>query len=98
MKISDIKNQIEYIKHVNHKSEEPATSAPKEKTLSKDNVVLSSRSKEMQKIYEILKETPDVRKEKIIALKQAIEEGKYKVDSQKLAEKMLTDSIIDLLF
>lgn len=99
MKISDIQNQIEYIKNITHQTKEPGISASKEKEklLSKDNVVLSSRSKEMQKIYETLKETPEVRSDKVAALKKAIQEGKYKVDSQQLAEKILTESILDLI-
>lgn len=99
MKIYDIQNQIEYIGKIEKRPDESGILSSKEKEDSsiKDNVALSSQSKEMQKIYETLKETPDIRIEKVNALKQAIQKGEYNVDSQKLAEKMLNESILDLI-
>ncbi len=100
MKIYDtnIKNQI-----INHaggvknpdENREITHSHKKRIASSNDDVVLSSRSKEMQRIYQILQETPDIRTEKIAALKKAIQEGKYSVDPQTLAEKMLNESFLD---
>ncbi|MGQ9846222.1 MAG: flagellar biosynthesis anti-sigma factor FlgM [Bacteroidales bacterium] len=99
MKIYDIQNQTGYIGKIEKRLDESGKLSSKEIESSsiKDNVALSSQSKEMQKIYDTLKETPDIRKEKVNALKQAIQKGEYNIDSQKLAEKMLKESILDII-
>jgi negative regulator of flagellin synthesis FlgM len=38
--------------------------------------------------------TPDVRQDKIDALKQQISDGTYKIDSEKIAAKLLEDEIL----
>lgn len=100
MKINDINVKNLIINNVNnvknHGEKGEITPSYKRKNPSpNDDVVLSTRSKEMQKIYEILKETPDIRGEKVDALRKAIQEGKYSVDPQTLAEKILIDSFLD---
>jgi negative regulator of flagellin synthesis FlgM len=40
-----------------------------------------------------VKNSPDVRHDKVSALKAKIKNGQYKVDSEKVAEKMLEDSL-----
>ena len=100
MKINDIKNQtLEYLNRVKNQTEKLEANSPheKERTSSYDNVIFSTRSKDMQKLYEIIKETPDVREEKVAFLKRAIQEGKYSVDSETLAEKILNESLLDLI-
>ena len=54
-----------------------------------DRVELSAGSLDVQKIKDVLAETPDVRIEKVKALKEQIERGQYSVDSREVADKML---------
>lgn len=63
------------------------------KSASTDIVNLSSKAKNLHKITKILKETPDIREEKIRELKQAIKKGTYQTDSKKIAEKMILESL-----
>ena len=52
-------------------------------------------AKELQKANEQLKEIPDVREDKVNQLKSQIENGTYKVDSEKTADKMVKESIVN---
>ncbi|MBW1692119.1 MAG: flagellar biosynthesis anti-sigma factor FlgM [Deltaproteobacteria bacterium] len=60
-------------------------------------VNLSQASKEAQKIREIISSQPDVRENKVSALKERIESGRYKIDHEGVADK-LVDAFIDELF
>jgi negative regulator of flagellin synthesis FlgM len=40
-----------------------------------------------------VKNSPDVRKDKVAALKAQIQSGQYKVDADKVADKMLQESL-----
>jgi flagellar biosynthesis anti-sigma factor FlgM len=48
------------------------------------------------RILEFLEKTPEVRKEKIVALKNAIIEGTYQVKTENIAEKILKEWIFEL--
>lgn len=61
-----------------------------------ETVNLSSKAKDIQRIKQMLDQLPDVRENKIAELKQKIESGAYRVDAAKIAEKMVTESLIDL--
>jgi negative regulator of flagellin synthesis FlgM len=103
MKVIDIRQQSNRMSDINpadssNQAEKQRLSQKVEdKSLSPDKVELSAQSKEMQKIHEVLQTTPDVRAEKVAALKKRIEEGQYEVDSEALAEKMIKESILDLV-
>jgi negative regulator of flagellin synthesis FlgM len=63
-----------------------------------DNVELSQSARDVQYANDMIKTIPDVREDKVAQLKSAIENGTYRIDSEKIAEKMLNESIInDLL-
>ena len=47
----------------------------------------------MDKIKESIRNEPDVRAERVAELKAKIESGEFKVDSEKLAAKMLVASL-----
>lgn len=59
-------------------------------------VNLSQASKEAQKIEEIVSSEPEIREDKVAALKKKIESGNYKIDHKAVAEK-LVDSFVDEL-
>lgn len=103
MKISDLSSQnarMQYINQTdpsNHPEGTPSSQEAKESLPSKDRVDLSVRSKEMQKIYDVLQTTPDVRAEKVAQYKKSIEDGNYRVSPDDLADKMLKDSLLELI-
>jgi hypothetical protein len=49
------------------------------------------------KILEILEELPDVRQEKVAKLKKQIEASSYRVDADRIAERMLEEALMDTL-
>jgi negative regulator of flagellin synthesis FlgM len=103
MKISDIHQQAntaQYVNQANSSNSPDKPQPPKEaedKSSSQDKVELSVQSKEMQKVYEVLQTTPDVRDEKVSALKESIQQGQYQIDGEALAGKMIRESILDLV-
>ena len=58
---------------------------------AQDDVVvkLSEESRELQAAKEAAEQSPDVRQEKVNELRQAVEQGQYTVDPDKVAEKMV---------
>ena len=103
MKISDLysqSNRMQYVNQANASNPQEKPQTPKdlkENLPLKDRVDLSTRSKEMQKVVDALQATPDVRGEKVAHYKKLIEDGNYQVASEDLADKMLKESLLDLL-
>jgi len=103
MKISDIQqktNSTQQAKETNparpsEKDRNPK--AAKAQSSSSDKVEFSDRSRELQKIHDILQKTPDVRAERVSSLKELIQEGRYQVDSEVLARKMIKEAIMELI-
>ena len=62
-----------------------------------EKVNLSAAARDIQKIKKIIEGLPDVRTEKVQALQKQVEQGTYKVDSDKIAEKMVGESLLDNL-
>lgn len=60
-----------------------------------DKVTLSPESQEIQAIKRYLDSLPDVREEKVKALKQAIQAGTYRVSSRQIAEKLVGRLLAD---
>ena len=50
------------------------------------------------KILQIVRETPDVRQDKVAELRKQIEQGCYKVNAGKVAERMLEEGLKDILY
>ena len=65
------------------------------------NVSISSGAKDRaeayQKALDIARKTPDVREDRVAALKKQIAEGTYKADSGNIADGMLREAIRDHL-
>ena len=100
MKITDLNqgsNAIQYVNQANPPEKQPASQEVKNKDSLVDKVELSAQSKEMKKINDVLEMTPDVRAERVAELKKLVEEGRNQVDSEGLAQKMMKESIIDLI-
>lgn len=58
-----------------------------------EKIAVSNLGKEVAKIHEELKKTPEVRDEKVQELKEKIDDGTYYVTSERIAEKVLQDII-----
>ena len=50
------------------------------------------------KILQIVQDTPDVRQDKVAKLRKQIEQGRYKVDADQVAERMLEEGLKDILY
>ncbi len=100
MKITDLNqgaNPLQYVNQTNSPDKQQASQEIKKQESPVDKVELSAQSKEMQKINDVLEMTPDVRAERVAELKKLVQEGRYQVDSEAVADKMFDQSIIDLI-
>ena len=64
--------------------------APEEK------VNLSTKARDIQQLRDAVSQLPDVREEKIRELKDKVDKGAYDVNGQKVAEKMVAESLLDI--
>lgn len=60
------------------------------KTMGKDEVALSKTAKDFQIAYKALAEVPDVREDKVKALKEQMASGNYNVKAAEVADKILS--------
>ena len=60
-----------------------------------DSVRLSSEAREVQEAMRVMKELPDIRSDKVAELKAKVEQGIYRPDENKIAYKLLQQSIMD---
>ena len=95
-----IQNDPSVVKHstLQKATSDAKTAKAQENTsVSGDNVQLSARALECNRIKEILEQVPDVRQEKVEQLNRQVADGSYKPDTEKTAEKLIKESLIDLL-
>ncbi|MBF0475638.1 MAG: flagellar biosynthesis anti-sigma factor FlgM [Deltaproteobacteria bacterium] len=62
-----------------------------------ETVHLSSRARDINKVRDTLKTVPDVRTDVVARLKDSIAQGTYQVSGEKVAEKMITEHLADLM-
>lgn len=73
-------------------------SRPQGRETHADQLCLSPQAREIQQVGQLLAQTPDVRETKVVALKQDVESGHYDVKSEQVAEKLVQDHLMDLLY
>lgn len=62
-----------------------------------DTVSLSSASKELQLAKKAAASAPEERSDRVEEIKQAIDEGTYEVDAEKIAEKIIGTNISEFV-
>ena len=88
-----------YVKNIGkekNRAQSSPNGAPKE-VLTEDKVALSSEAKQIQAAKRIVDSLPDIREEKVAEIRERIENGTYRVDSEKIAFRMIKESILDQL-
>lgn len=60
-----------------------------------DVIHLSPQARLLQKASQIAQATPEVRPEKVMALKDSVEQGTYSVDTQKVADKLIVEMLTE---
>ena len=56
---------------------------------AKDNVVLSSEAQNLVRLQAKISSLPDVNLDRVAAIKQAIAEGRFEINPERIAENML---------
>ena len=83
-------NQVQEKNKVDHSNNKADNAAVKT-----DTVVISDAAKRVQEIRSQLDEIPDVREEKVAQLRQQIENGTYEIEPDKIAEKIISEGLIN---
>lgn len=66
------------------------SAAPEEK------VNLSTKARDIQQLRDAVNQLPDVREDKVRELKDKVDKGAYDVNGQKIADKMVSESLLDI--
>ena len=83
-----------YVNQVHDKNKaDQAADQAKESAAKTDTVVISDAARRILEARAQLDEIPDVREDKVAALRDQIQNGTYKVDAEKTAEKLLKEHV-----
>ncbi len=58
-----------------------------------DNISLSSQARLLQKASQVIAQTPEVRSEKVAAIKAAVQNGTYQVEPRQVANSMIAQML-----
>ena len=58
---------------------------------NEEKVAISSNANELKKASDAIKSVPEIREEKIMRIKEQIENGTYEIDKKKIAENIIAD-------
>ncbi len=83
-----ISQKTENVNSVERSQLQKSTSAPAARTTEKDHAILSDQAQLLAKALNKMEGTPEVRMEKVEALRSQILEGQYQVNYEELAKKM----------
>jgi len=84
-----------YVKNVKNNNKIGVTKDSSREVSREDQVVLSERATQILEARKMLGSISDIREEKVALIKEQLENGSYDIDGQKIANKMLRESIFD---
>ncbi|MEJ2157879.1 MAG: flagellar biosynthesis anti-sigma factor FlgM [Desulfobacteraceae bacterium] len=92
----EISNKVPSIQNTAYvkQSTRTAEAKPSSATAKGDQVALSAKAKELQAAREAIKKMDEVDHEKVAEIKAQLEAGTYKVDAEKIAGKMIEESLL----
>lgn len=64
--------------------------------IPQEKVELSDAAREIQQMKNRVNQIPDIREDKVAALKSQIDSGTYHVDEEEVAKKMVGESFLDI--
>ncbi|MFZ0241861.1 MAG: flagellar biosynthesis anti-sigma factor FlgM [Desulfobacterales bacterium] len=88
--INQVQQNSQTIETENEKSRPPATGT--------DSVDLSRNARGLREAQQALHDLPDIRQEKVDALKRQVENGTYDVQPDKIAARMMKEALTNDLF
>ena len=92
---SRLSNLDAYIKNVrNRKKAGTISNEGSGDIVSKDKVVLSDEAKQIQQAKELIDSLPEIRKDRVADIRARIERGEYQIDGEKIASKIIEESLI----
>ncbi|NMB53337.1 MAG: flagellar biosynthesis anti-sigma factor FlgM [Leptolinea sp.] len=80
--------KTENLNSVERSQLQKSTSAPAARTTEKDHAILSDQAQLLSKALAEMEGTPEVRMEKVEALRSQILDGQYQINYEELAKKM----------
>ena len=96
------KNPIQitpYVSQVQQNTQAAETEGEKgQANIGEDSVELSQSARDLQKAQKALPDLPDIREDKVAVLKQQIENGTYDIRADKIAAKLLKESLSNDIF
>jgi negative regulator of flagellin synthesis FlgM len=84
--------------HLKPKTEDPAEMDARQQAITADRVVISDTAKRIQEARTQLESIPDTRADKVAEIKRSIQDGTYKIEPEKIADKMIQESLLNDLF
>lgn len=92
--IDKIKTYASEVKHLRSSNQDDASTSLKDTSKAKDEIQLSESAVQFARFKERLSAIKDVRQDKIAELKSRIQNESYKVDSAKVADKLIEESLL----
>jgi len=87
-----------YIKNMKDKRKvDASTRQTSEEVLKEEKVVLSPKARLIQETKKLLGSIPDIREEKVAQLKKQIKNGTYHIEGEKIAARMIKESLLNEL-
>ncbi len=80
------------------KTEDVAEKDSQQQAITADRVIISDTAKRIQEARAQLETIPDTRSEKVSEIKRSIQDGTYKIEPDKIADKMIRESLLNDLF
>jgi negative regulator of flagellin synthesis FlgM len=100
MKVSDVKDVTAQMVQQYQKNDSFVANSDQQATNAtvkpEEKVDLSTKAKDIQQVQNALSSVPDVREQKVTDIKSQVQQGTYNVSGEKIAGKMVGESIVDI--